>query len=192
MRKKIVLVVLISFVFIASSFASLLQIGPSFTYNKPMVDSSFEDFKEFNSSNISFGGDFRLNILKFQLAAKAGIGFLVGGDTNALTLNTNLTLNARFTLSIFEILLGLGTNMDFMYVGESKTWFLNGLDFDNFSDALGKSQLIYRAGLGFNFGKVGLGFEAIIPTNGTFTEDFTLLPDWDSTKISASVLFSFL
>lgn len=191
--KKLVVLLLALTLLVGGVFAkNIIQIGPSFTWNKPIVNTDIEDFKNFDSSNLQFGADFRLNVPYFQLAAQAGIGGLVGGDSKGFTFNTNITANARFAASIFEFFIGAGANMDFLYSKGDKNWYLNGVTFDDFGDAMGKSNLIYRTGIGLNFGIFGLSLQAIVPTDGTFTENFTMLPDWEATKVTASVLFNFL
>lgn len=188
--KKLCTVLLIFAVVISSVFANnVLQLGPSFTWNKPVVEIP-ESVENFDMNNLLFGADVRLNLGFFQLATQAGIGGAFG-DADAVSFNTNATANLRFAASFFEIFIGTGVNMDFMYWKDADQWTLNGLTFDNAGEAFASSNLIYRAGLGLNFGFLGLNFQAIVPTEGTFRKDFSMMPLWENTKITASVLFNF-
>lgn len=191
--KKLCTVLLVLGLVLSSIFANnILQVGPSFTWNKPVVqfDELPEDMKDFDINNLMFGADVRLNMGFFQLATQAGIGGAFG-DASAVSFNTNATANLRFAPAFFEIFIGAGVNMDFMYFKDAKQWTLNGQTFDNAGDAFARSSLIYRAGLGLNMGFLGLNVQAIIPTQGTFKENFSMMPLWENTKVTASVLFNF-
>lgn len=187
--KRLIVISMMVLVFAGSAFASVIQIGPSVTYNKAVTDIKLneEELKDLNFNNLIFGADVRLNVPYFQLAVQGGLGSS-WGDLQNFTLSANATANVRFTLSVFELFLGAGMNMDFMKNGD--TWLINGNDLSDAGSAFGHSQLIYRGGVGLNIGFIGVSLQAMVPTNGTFVEDFTMVPNWKATKFTASVLFN--
>ena len=188
--KRCILIAFCLLVCATTVFASTLQIGPSFAYNKTAMDIVNEESASQLMTNLSFGADFRVNVANFQLSVQSAIGGAVAG-ADAITLNTNVTGNINWSFSIFDAFIGLGANMDFAYLKNESKWRLNGFSFDGFLDALGKSSLIYRAGLGVEFGAVGLSFQFVVPTGWVFSEKFDILPKWEETKLMASVLFNF-
>lgn len=196
MTKKVAVLFLVLTIVLSGAFAkNTIQIGPSVTWNRPASEFDGVDFtQEFtNVNNFTFGADVRLNLGYFQLATQAGIGGLMGGDAKALTFNTNATANLKFDISILELFFGAGANMDIARWKDNGTWTVNNGTFDDFADALSRSNLIYRAGLGLNLGFLGLNLQAIVPTKGTFQDEVKdiFTPVFESTKVTASVLFNF-
>ena len=193
--KKRILAVLLALLMVSAAFAApVFQLGGLVSYNKTVVsdeglDFEVEDLKDIN--NFSFGADIRLNIANFfSLDVPATIGF---GSEGAFTAAAIPTVNVNLPiLGLVDIALGVGTQFDFQHVDDE--WTMNGLPFDSAAEAFEQSKLVYRAGVTVNLSFLSIGLNATVPCTDPFTSDdiggiFT--PVWESTRVSAVVLFNF-
>ena len=192
MKKKIIAVLLALMLIPAAAFATpLFQVGPLVAYNRSAIElgESTEGLTDIN--NFSFGADVRLNIANyFSLDVPATIGF---GSKGAFTAAAIPTVNFNIPiLGLVDIALGVGTQFDFQHIDGD--WTMNGLPFDSASEAFEQSKLVYRAGVTVNLSILSIGLNATVPCTDPFTSDdiggiFT--PVWESTRVSAVVLFNF-
>ena len=188
MKKKIIAVLLALVLIPAAAFATpLFQVGPLVAYNRSAIElgESTEGLTDIN--NFSFGADIRLNIANyFSLDVPATIGF---GSEGAFTAAAIPTVNFNIPiLGLVDIALGV----DFQHIDDE--WTMNGLPFDSASEAFEQSKLVYRAGVTVNLSFLSIGLNATVPCTDPFTSDdiggiFT--PVWESTRVSAVVLFNF-
>ena len=194
MKKRLVIVLIALMLIPATlSAAPFLQIGPLASYNRTVVD--IEELGEADGwkiDNFSFGADIRVNPLKYlsvDIPVTLGFGSH-GGISIALipTVNVNIPITGLFDLAI-----GVGPQFDFQYVGDRNDWTMNGLPMDNAGDAFAQSKLAYRAGATFNLAFLSIGINAILPCRTSFSEGGwdVINPMWESTRVSAVVLFNF-
>ena len=192
MKKKIIAVLLALMLIPAAAFATpLFQVGPLVAYNRSAIElgESTEGLTDIN--NFSFGADVRLNIANyFSLDVPATIGF---GSEGAFTAAAIPTVNFNIPiLGLVDIALGVGTQFDFQHINDE--WTMNGLPFDSASEAFEQSKLVYRAGVTVNLSFLSIGLNATVPCTDPFTSDDIggiFPPVWESTRVSAVVLFNF-
>ena len=194
--KRRLLAVFITFAIIpmAATAAPFFQIGPLVSYNRTVVEmqETMEGDEAWNIDNFSFGADIRVNPLKYlSIDIPVTLGFgSHGGISIALipTVNVNIPITGLFDLAI-----GVGPQFDFQYVGDRNDWTMNGLPMDNAGDTFAQSKLAYRAGATFNLAFLSIGINAILPCRTSFSEGGwdVINPMWESTRVSAVVLFNF-
>lgn len=183
---KKALIILLALLVPATLMATpIIQLGGTVFYD-PAV--SAEDFVDGFSDldNYRFGVEARLNIADWvSLAVPATLNF--GNDSFSIATHPSLNLNIP-VVDFLDLALGLGTGLDFR--SSDDNWFVNGADIEDFGDAFLNAKLFYRAAVTVNVGMLGVGISASVPTEGSFN-DFSMTPDFENTKVSASLLFNF-
>ena len=186
MKKKfcIILLTLVALFAIPSQlFATpLIQVGAVADFG------AFSDTGEKDGffDDLGLGLDARFNLfnwISFDLP-------LVFSKTEAFTISTMPSVNLNIpALSFLDISLGAGTYLAISNYEDS--WYLNGMSFDNAKEAFKNAGIFYRAAITFNLAWFGVRLNLIVPTEGTFN-DFSAVPDFEQTRLTASMLFNFL
>lgn len=185
MKKKILLAFLLVMFACSSIFAtSWIQLGAVADYGKAVTDEDFaEGFKSIE--NYGFGAEGRINLFNWvSLALPTTFQF---GESFSFDFKPSVNLN--IPISFVDIAAGIGTELSFAKVGDA--WRVNGFALGKGLRALKYSNLFYRGAVTFNIGVLALGMAAEVPTNGSLA-DFDMAPNWDQTRISASVLLNLL
>ena len=185
MNKRLIAILVIAAIVPAMAFASILQIGPSVTYNKMVFNGEGDASGLKDISNYGFGADVRLNVYFLQVDA---IGTYSKGADNSHIISTTPTANLLLKLGPIDLTAGIGPKLDFKRDSAGK-WTMNGQDIYNFGDSFMHAKLAYRAGVTANMGLIGLGVSYTVPTEGTFS-NFKAMPDFKSGTFGVSVLFN--
>ncbi len=193
MKKRLVIVLITLMLIPATlSAAPFFQIGPLASYNRTVVD--IEELGEADGwkiDNFSFGADIRLTPLRhLSIDVPVTIGF--GKDSFSFALIPTLNLNIPIA-NIVDIAIGAGPQLDFQYAGGAiDEWTMNGLPMDNAGDAFAQSKLAYRLGVTINLAFLSVGLNATLPCQASFSSGSwdMLNPMWESTRVSAVVLFN--
>ena len=194
MRKSLI-VVLIALVLIPASLtaAPFLQIGPLASYNKTVVDiEELGDEDGWEINNFAFGADIRLTPLKnLSLDIPVTVGF---GKDGSFSFATVPTVNVNIPVGgLLDIAIGAGPQLDFQYAGGNiDRWTMNGLPLDSAGDAFAMSKLAYRLGVTVNLSFLSFGLNATMPCKAPFSSSSLdmINPMWESTRVSAVVLFN--
>ncbi len=180
--KKLAVLFLIAALLCTSAFASTLQIGGTARFGGDITDS--EDFKDF--SNYDFGADARLNLGLFGLATNV----VFGSNNGNTVLNTIMTANLRFELSIVEFALGVGYALP-IEISEDGV-VIDGKNVSEVLEVFKNSQLLARAAVGVNIGGLGVGVDYKIPFQTIIdyakSEDYKNADTFKQGKISVSLL----
>ena len=193
-RKLFVVLIALAIIPMTLSAAPFFQVGPLVSYNRTVVEmqETMEGNEAWNIDNFSFGADIRINPFKYlSIDIPATLGFGSHGSVSIAlipTVNVNIPITGLFDLAI-----GVGPQFDFQYVGDRNDWTMNGLPMDNAGDAFAQSKLAYRASATFNLAFLSIGINAILPCRTSFSEGGwdVINPMWESTRVSAVVLFNF-
>lgn len=186
MKKKfcIILLALIALFAIPSQlFATpLIQVGAVADFGSFSDTSKKDGFFD----GLGLGLDARFNLfnwVSFDLP-------LVFSKTDAFTVSTMPSVNLNIpALSFLDISLGAGTYLAIS--NHEDRWYMNGISFDNAGEAFRNAGIFYRAAVTFNLAWFGVGLNLIVPAEGTFN-NFSAVPDFDQTRLTASMLFNFL
>lgn len=185
--KRIVVLALILTLTLTAAFASILQVGPAFTYKGNASNLvKEEELKKLSIDDFGVGADLRVNVFFLQLKATGTVGTNFSSTFNAATI---ASVNLRFAPSFFDIAIGPAVGLDIAHRDDE--WTFNGVKLDDGFNILNSSKLYYHASLGFNVGLIGINVTAYLPTTGTFKESFSMKPAWQDTRVMASVLFNF-
>ena len=193
-RKLLAVLIALAIIPMTLSAAPFFQVGPLVSYNRTVVEmqETMEGDEAWNINNFSFGADIRINPLKYlSIDIPATIG--IGGSKNvSIALIPTVNVNIPIT-SLFDLAIGVGPQFDFQYVGKSGDWTMNGLPMDDAGDAFAQSKLVYRAGATFNLAFLSVGLNVILPGKASFSQGGwnVMNPMWESTRVSAVVLFNF-
>ncbi len=186
MKKKLIVTLLVLASCMAGLFATpLIQLGANFAYNAPVGDGdAFVDgLGDFD--NYSIGAEARINFFDWvSLVVPATFGGL-GSDLFSINTTPSINLNIP-AASVLDIALGLGMRMNFSQIGDD--WYLNGYPMGEAGEAFLGASLAYRAALTFNVLGLGIGLTASVPT-GSFN-DFSMMPQWEQTALSASLMLN--
>ena len=188
MKKKILIILLMTIVLGGISATPLFQVGPMVIYKHSVLDLADED-KVLNVSSYGFGADARLNLFDWvSIDVPAVYSYGDGVHTVGTAPSLNLNIPAA---GFIDIALGLAMNLDFQYDQGSEAWYINGQAVDNFSNAFMGATLAYRLALTLNFGMISVGASASVPMEGNF-QNFNGMPSWSDTRVAVALLFNFL
>ena len=191
MKKKIIVLLLVVALIPSAIFANdILQLGLNVGYkptlSQMMEGGELDDY--FKWEYFTFAPELKLNLFFIDFDASAYFNF----GNNAILIDTQLASDLYFKLSVVKLALGVGINMPFLYSGD--TWTMNGHLLENAGDAFAESKLVYRAGVTVNLAILSVGLNAAVPCKGTFSASNAgdiFNPMWESTRVSAVVLFGF-
>ena len=184
--KKIIITLLMTLMVASGLYATpWIQLGGIVDYGKAVSDEGFADgFKDI--SNYGFGAEARFNLFNWvSIDVPATFQF---GDSISIATRPSVNMNIPVA-PLLDLALGLGTELAFS--DGDGGWTMNGLPMENGLDALKNSTLFYRGAVTFNLSFLSIGVAASIPMAGTFSS-FDMTPQWDATRISASVLLNLL
>lgn len=187
MRRKFLLTSLVVMVMAASAIWATpwVQVGAVVDYGKSVTDDGFaEGFKEF--SNYGFGAEARFNLFEW-VGIDVPATFRFGEGFTAST-RPSLNLNIP-VLDALDVAFGLGTMLDIS--NSSGDWTMNGSPLSQSLEVLKGSSLFYRGAVTLNLTMLSVGIAAEVPITGTFSS-FDMTPSWESTRLSASMLFNLL
>ena len=180
--KKFAVLFLIAALVCTSAFATTLQVGGTARFGGDLTD--VEDYKEIK--NYDFGADARLNLGLFGLATNV----VFGSNNGNTVLNTIMTANLRFEVSVVEFALGVGYALPIEIADDGV--IIDGKPLDNFFEVFKNSQLLARAAFGVNIGGLGLGVDYKIPFETIVeyakSDNHKNLDTFKQGKISVSVL----
>lgn len=182
--KKVLVLTLALVLAVTTVSASVIQIGPAATYKNDI--SNIGESHSYNDFGI--GADLRINIPYFQVKALGSIGTDFQESFSAATL---IGANIRLAQGPIEFAIGPAIGVDFRHTKE-EGWTFNGYSSSEFENLLKASGIQWHASFGVNFGGIGVGLSAYVPTSGTIQKNLNLAPVWDKTKVSLSVLFNLL
>ena len=193
MKKKLIVMLLVVAMLPAMVFASsdLLQVGLNIGY-RPTLDTLINDpatdWKDyFQQDFFSFAPELKLNLFFIDLDATASFAFMDQGTLIDTTLAADLYGKL---FGVVRLSAGAGISMPFFYNKSDSTWYINQdvpVSGTSFLDTVKNSYLVYRAGVGFDFGRFNMMVNYSVPTTGTFNNpDFT--PKWDGGQFSVGLL----
>ena len=192
MKKKLIVMLLVVAMLPAMIFASsdILQFGLNVGYKPTLADLTSSDASTdvkdyFKMEYFTFAPELKLNLFFIDLDTTAYFNF---SDTEVL-IDTHVGADLYFKLfNTLKLSGGVGINMPFKYV-KGDAWYINELPLTGagFVDTLQNSNLAYRAGVGFDFGRFNMMVNYSVPTKGTFkSPDFK--PEWDHGLFSLGLL----
>ena len=189
-RRIAIIMIALALIPATLSAAPFFQIGPLASYNRTIVD--IEELGEADGwkiDNFSFGADIRLTPLKYM---SIDVPVTIGFGKNSFSFAVIPTLNLNIPIAnIVDIAIGAGPQLDFQYAGGAiDEWTMNGLSIDG--GAFAQSKLAYRLGVTVNLAFLSIGLNATLPCQASFSSGSwdMLNPMWESTRVSAVVLFN--
>ncbi|MFA5513481.1 MAG: hypothetical protein WDA17_01000 [Sphaerochaetaceae bacterium] len=197
MKKRVLILIIISLLVPATLFAGLinLNVGATAQYKIPTIGDS-EDLEDAaNIENWAFGPDIRLRLL----FAEVGVAGLYSKTEDGHTLSGVLTGGISLDLLGFlRVGLGLGPRMEVLFDEDFKNPEVliagGSIDDATFGDAFMNAPMTYRATADFKLGRFLVGLNYTIDSNGfTFADPDTekLLPDFENNpgRVGVSLLF---
>ena len=161
MKKKLIVMLLIVAMLPAMLFASsdILQLGLNVGY-KPTLDTLINnteaDWKDyFKMEYFSFAPELKLNLFFIDLDTTAYFNFAEEG----ILIDTQIGADLYAKLfGVMKLSAGAGINMPFYYDKTNSEWRIGAakLDGTSFVDSIKNSYLAYRAGVGFDFGRLNM------------------------------------
>lgn len=154
--KKIIVLLLVLVLAVSTSFAALIQIGPTARFSGDITN--LEEYKDV--TNYDFGADARVNLGPLGVAANVLFG---KENDNQLVFNSIITANLRLDLSIVDFSIGAGYSLPIVYDKETGNITVDGQPIDKTLDVFKESQLLARASVGVNLGGLGVSADYKIP-----------------------------
>lgn len=202
MKKVLIMLTIIMMLVPAAAFAGLFDfsVGATAQYKLPYnVNTSSWEWEDGMTKveNYTFGADIRTRLLFAEVDVVA-LYDQITPDTHTLSslVTGGISLDL---LGLVRIGLGLGPRLRVEFGDEVAFYDANGdelEDAENFTDALMKSDLTWRATVDLKLGKVLVGLNYTVDSKGFKIEDNNfadLLPgesQWNSGRIGVSALFT--